>query len=333
VRTRFVIVTAVVGLLAIAVMMRGSGPEGVASPTGSSPGATSGGAVRGGNDPVAGPGAIDSVSLLRALSVLAHDSMEGRAAGSAGGARARRYLLSRLQEIGVQPIADGLEKPFPLRDRGTGVNLVGRLPGRVSSPWIVLSAHYDHEGIRGGEVFNGADDNASGTATVLEIARALTEEPLEHPVVIALFDAEERGLGGARSFVADPPIPLADVALNVNLDMVARADGRLWAGGAYHTPSLRSVLEEVASRAPLELRLGHDRPGAPEGDDWTMQSDHGAFHEQGIPFVYFGVEDHPDYHRPTDDVERVDPGDFLRSARTILLALRALDGALPLPPP
>jgi hypothetical protein len=325
---RFVIVTAVVGFLTVAVMMRGSEPEGVAVPAVSGPVATGVGAPAG-----PAPGTIDSVRLLTALSVLAHDSMEGRAAGSEGGARARRYLLAELRGAGVRPLGGSLEHPFSMGDRGTGVNLLGELPGSLASSWIVLSAHYDHEGIRGGEVFNGADDNASGTATVLEIARALVAEPLRHPVVIALFDDEEQGLGGARSFVADPPVPLSEIALNVNLDMVSRTEGRLWAGGSHHTPALRPVLEDVAGRAPLELRLGHDRPGAPEGADWTTQSDHGAFHEAGIPFVYFGVEDHPDYHRPTDDFDRVDPGDFLRSAQTVLMALRALDAALPLPPP
>ncbi len=80
----------------------------------------------------------------------------------------------------------------------------------------------------------------------------------------------------------------------------------------------------------MTLRLGHDRPGAPEGDDWTGASDHRAFHEAGVPFVYFGVEDHADYHRPTDDFERVDPGEYVRSVRTILGAVRALDAALPI---
>jgi Zn-dependent M28 family amino/carboxypeptidase len=129
--------------------------------------------------------------------------------------------------------------------------------------------------------------------------------------------------------VADPPIPLASVVLNVNLDMVARTGGLLWASGAHHTPALRAPLEAVAARAPLTLRLGHDRPGAPEGDDWTSSSDHGPFHDAGIPFVYFGVEDHPDYHRATDDLERIDAGEYVDSVRTILDALRSLDQSLP----
>ena len=101
-------------------------------------------------------------------------------------------------------------------------------------------------------------------------------------------------------------------------------------GGAHHTAALGPILESVAAEAPLTLRLGHDRPGAPEGDDWTSASDHAPFHAAGIPFVYLGVEDHPDYHRPTDDVERIVPGEYVAAVRTVLLTLRALDGALPL---
>jgi Zn-dependent M28 family amino/carboxypeptidase len=211
------------------------------------------------------------------------------------------------------------------------VNLVALVPGRGSAREVlVLSAHYDHIGVRDRQVYNGADDNASGAAALLEITRQVVARPLQHTLVVALLDAEEQGSRGARAFVTSPPVPLQSIALDVNLDMVARTAGVLWAGGAYHTPSLRPILERVAAEAPLTLRLGHDRPGAPEGDDWTDQSDHGVFHDLGIPFVYFGVEDHPDYHRPTDDFERVDAGEYVASVRTILLGLRALDAAIPL---
>lgn len=324
---RVTLVSGVVAVLTAVVLLRGptAPPPGVDAPTMAA------------EAPRAVEPHIDSVRLLRHLSVLAHDSMQGRAVATEGGARARRYLLEALAEIGAEPFEGGYEASFRLPDGRTGVNLVARVPGTGGTPddgdlpTIVLSAHYDHEGLVGGEIYNGADDNASGVATVLEIARVLRREPTRHPVVVALFDAEENGLLGARAFVTSPPVPLARIALNVNLDMVARAHGVLWAAGAHHHPALRTPLEAAAASAPLELRLGHDRPGAPEGADWTTQSDHGAFHDRGVPFVYFGVDDHPDYHRPTDDVERVDPADFMASARTILMALRALDGALPLP--
>jgi len=312
---RLLLVAGIVAAFTVSVLGRDTGPIG--EPVSST-------------KPVAD---IDSARLLTHLSVLSHDSMQGRATGTEGSARARTYLIAELGRLGIAPAGERYEQPFDVGSRGIGVNLVGVLPGSAPSGAIVLSAHYDHEGIRGGQTYNGADDNASGVSTLLEIARLLQSEPTRNTVVLAFFDDEESGLNGARAFVADPPLPLDDVLLNVNLDMVARANGLLWAAGAHHTPALRAPLEAAAEGAPLELRLGHDRPGAPEGDDWTSQSDHGAFHERGIPFVYFGVEDHPDYHSPTDDFDRVDPSDFLRSARTVLLGLRALDAALPLPDP
>ena len=93
------------------------------------------------------------------------------------------------------------------------------------------------------------------------------------------------------------------MALDVNLDMVGHSErGELYASGTYHTPSLTPALERVAARAPVKLLLGHDRPEQGH-DDWTNQSDQYAFHKAGIPFVYFGVEDHKDYHKPPDDFE------------------------------
>jgi len=274
---------------------------------------------------------LDSARLLRDLSVLAHDSMEGRAPGTPGSLRARAFLRDALAGTGATPIGAAYDRPFSW-EAGRGVNFVARIPGHDDAEDVIfLTAHYDHLGIRNGEIYNGADDNASGTAAVLEIARAIVASPLGHTLVVALLDAEEEGEMGAEALLEDPPVPLERIAADVNLDMVSRTAGLLWASGASHTPALRPVLEAVAAEAPVELRLGHDRPDAPEGDDWTRSSDHWAFHERGIPFVYFGVEDHPDYHRPTDDFERVDPGEYMAAVRTIMTALRALDRALPLP--
>jgi hypothetical protein len=102
----------------------------------------------------------------------------------------------------------------------------------------------------------------------------------------------------------------------------------LYASGTYYTPALRPALERVAAGAPVKLLLGHDRPGQGH-DDWTNQSDQYAFHKAGVPFVYFGVEDHKDYHKPTDDFETITPDFFVRAAETILEAVRALDAELP----
>lgn len=277
--------------------------------------------------------AVDTAMVMADVRALAADSMEGRAAGSEGGARARRYIVRRLEEIGVDPLAVGYAMPFSF-ERGDetveAVNLVARVPGRSpEGPVMVITAHYDHVGVQGEEIFNGADDNASGVAGLLEIARRLIADPPEHTVILAALDAEEMGLRGAREFVAAPPVPLERIAVVVNMDMIARGDrGELYAAGAYHYPFLRPLLEGVASEAPVRLVLGHDSPDLGPAQDWTLLSDHGAFHQAGVPFVYFGVEDHPDYHSPTDDVERIDP-QFLRGAiETIVAAVRRLDGSL-----
>jgi len=266
--------------------------------------------------------------LLQDLSVLAHDSMEGRAPGTPGSARARAFLIESLRSIGATPIGDSYEHAFEAAD-AHAVNVIAVVPGRgASNRYIVLTAHYDHQGVRDGTIFNGADDNASGVAAALAITRAVVASPLDATLVIALVDAEEAGLRGARQFVNQPPIPLEQIALNVNLDMVSRTAGLLWAVGAHHTPALRPVIERATANAPVTVRQGHDRPNAPEGADWTNSSDHAPFHHAGIPFVYFGVEDHVDYHRPTDDYENVDPAEYLASVQTILTVIRALDEAL-----
>lgn len=268
--------------------------------------------------------------LMEIVGRLAHDSMAGRAAGSPTNAAVAAWLAESLGTLGINPAGAEHRVPFTWPG-GSGTNVLGWIDGTDGSSLIVLTAHFDHVGVQDGEVFNGADDNASGTAMVLEIARLLVERPPAANVLVAFLDAEEVGLQGARALVADPPRPFPESTLNVNLDMVARSDGVVWAAGAHHTPALRPALEAVAAEVPATLRLGHDRPNAPEGDDWTSMSDHGPFHEAGIAFVYFGVEDHPDYHRPTDDVDRIVRGDFESSALSIYAAIRALDAALPLP--
>jgi Zn-dependent M28 family amino/carboxypeptidase len=270
------------------------------------------------------------------LRFLSADALEGRATGSEGAAAAAAYIAAAFEGSGLEPLDGRFRHEFSWTPRGEpqeriGVNVLGALPGTDrGGRYIVLSAHYDHVGIRNGAIYNGADDNASGTVALLAIARALRGHPLRHTVLVSAFDGEELGLQGATAFVNDPPVSLDAIEVNLNMDMVARTDGILWAGGAYHTPALRPVLEEAAARSPVTLRLGHDRPGAPEGQDWSWSSDHGAFLREGIPFVYLGVEDHADYHRPTDDFENVDPGEYMAALRTALMTLLALDEALPL---
>ena len=277
---------------------------------------------------------LDSEQLFEDARVLSADAMEGRGAGSKGGAMARAYVARRLADAGLKPLWQSFEQTFELPRGGgeakTGVNLVGYARGSERPErFVVVTAHYDHVGVRDGSIYNGADDNASGVATLLQLAARFggPRRP-RHSIVFAALDAEELGLLGARALVKQLQAEKRDVALNVNLDMVGRsARGELYAAGAHHTPALRPVLERVAARAPVKLLLGHDRPEQGR-DDWTSQSDQFAFHRAGVPFVYFGVEDHPDYHKPTDDYEALATPFFVRAAETVLAALEALDAEL-----
>lgn len=278
---------------------------------------------------------IDSTALMRHVRVLAHDSLEGRRIGTPGNAKARAYVIRAFGEAGLQPIGGSLELPFQYsaRDssRHTGVNIAGVVRGSASPDrYIVVSAHYDHLGysraVGGDSLYNGADDNASGTGAVIELARWFARNRPRHSIIFVALDGEEGGLRGARAFVAQPPVPIAQIALNVNLDMVGRnASNVLYAAGAHPWPFLRPYLDSVVTGAPVTLRLGHDRPGVQGEDDWTFQSDQGPFHQAGIPFVYFGEEDHPDYHRPSDHAERLIPGFYAGAATVVLRTILIMD--------
>jgi hypothetical protein len=270
--------------------------------------------------PRVAPPAIDSVQLLRDLSALAADSMEGRAMGTAGAARARAYLVARMQAMGLEPVGEGLQHPF---GRDGGVNLMGLVPGTTPGPFILVTAHYDHLGVRGGQVYNGADDNASGTAAALAIAGGLLRNRPRHPVLIVLFDGEESGLEGARAFTKAPPFPLDSILIDINLDMVSRnASGELFAVGPRYRPGLVPLVEGAACASDVKLMFGHDKG---EPDDWMPQSDQQPFHRAGVPFIYLGVEDHEDYHQPTDDVSAIDPAFYVGATRAIAALVHQAD--------
>jgi Zn-dependent M28 family amino/carboxypeptidase len=293
---------------------------------------------------------ISADELMTWVRRLSSPEFEGRRSGTEGNVKARAVIANRLRALRIAPIGDepssyirafpltgktaAPDSTTPLTNENRGANIVGlcRGTGPAGGPAMVISAHYDHLGIRDGVLYPGADDNASGVAAVLALAQWCAKTPWTHDAVFAFFDAEERGLLGARAFVASPPIPESRIALNVNLDMVSRSGRReLYAAGTSRHPELAKVLARVAGRAGVSLKFGHDYPSAADGPmyDWTLQSDHGAFHGQGIPFVYFGVEDHEDYHKPGDTADKIDPEFFRHAAETILDSIDALDRWLP----
>lgn len=289
-------------------------------------------------------GRLDAERMLADVRVLASSRFEGRATDAPGGALASAFVATRFRELGLTPFGGQYEQPFQFLHRSVRAiwrqnrpfsrtftqarNIVGYVPGRTQpDEFVVVSAHFDHLGVYRREVYAGADDNASGTAALLALAAWVQAHPLDRTVVFAAFDAEELGLRGARAFVSALPFPKERLRLDLNIDMIGRADfGRVFVSGVrYHPDLLLPIVEHAARTSAVSVHIGHDRPMLLTGliDNWTMASDHGAFHEAGIPFLYFGVEDHSDVHRPTDLAERIDPQFYGGVAETVLSALIA----------
>lgn len=263
--------------------------------------------------------------LMADLTALSSDAMEGRGAGTAGGYRAADYVERRFRQLGLVGAFDGgFRQDIPLRQGGRGVNVVGMIPGTAFPQQVLMvTAHFDHLGVRLEQVYNGADDNASGVAAMLAVAEHLKASPPQHTVIFAGLDGEEQGLVGAQALAETPPVPLGAILAVVNLDMVSR--GPLWMAGGAHYPHLRQLLEAPLTERGLGVQFGHDTGGG--SDNWTGASDHAAFHQRGVPFVYLGVEDHADYHKPTDDAERIDPAMFARASSTIQATIEILDAS------
>lgn len=289
-------------------------------------------------------GLIDAPVLLRDLQTLSADDMEGRQVGTAGGAKARAFVIERFKASGLQPFGDSFEQPFTFAaGRGAtqadrqGVNVVGRIDGtRNPKRYIVISAHYDHIGSRGGQVANGADDNASGTAALFALAKYFSAHKPANSLIFAAFDGEESGLRGARAFVAKPPVDAASIAIDLNMDMIGRdPNNLLYVVGTSTQPFLKPFIERIAAKAPVKLVMGHDdpaqakaNPGNQQFEDWTGDSDHKAFCDAKIPCLYFGVEDFDQHHRVTDDFETMTYEFYVHAVETMVYAAEEFDGRL-----
>ncbi len=283
---------------------------------------------------------IDGDKLLRHLEYLSSDALQGRKPLSEGSSMAQKYILTELTSLNlVEPLYPDFIQKFSFEDRRSkkmvvdASNIVAFIPGATSKKVIVVTAHYDHVGIgradaTGDSIYNGADDNASGTAALLVLADYFSKNRPQHGMLFAALDAEEMGLQGAKALVNDFPYPLEQVLLNVNMDMLSRSEAKeVYVSGTHYYPQFKSILEKVPGEADSNLRFGHDIPGT-GAEDWTRSSDHGAFFEKKVPHLYFGVEDHVDYHRPSDSFAGIHPEFYKATVRLILKSLLALDKGL-----
>jgi Zn-dependent M28 family amino/carboxypeptidase len=270
---------------------------------------------------------IDSLKLLEHLQHLSSEQMQGRKPGTVGHELAQKYIINQFAAVGVKPFGDSYLQGFSYNSSQKEIkafNIVGFLPGK-SDKYIVISAHYDHLGKIGDQIYFGADDNASGTAALMELARSLSTKSLDHNVIFLASDAEESGIIGAKHFVANPPIALNKIVLNLNMDMIGRSDkSELYIVGSYHYPQLKDLLTPLVLKSSYpQVFFGHDRPNSRQ-QDWTSSSDHVAFHQKGIPFLYFGVEDHQDYHRPGDSFEKIHYSFYFNTTKWIHEAVNIL---------
>ena len=285
-------------------------------------------------------GRVDASQLLRDVEALSAPDMEGRLTGTPGNKRAQAYITAQFKAIGLEPLNGSFEQKFAFtRTQRGGIqefpdaaNLMAVVRGTAERDrYVLVSAHYDHLGVRNGQVYRGADDDASGVAGMLAAARWFRAHPARQSLLFVAFDGEEEGLQGSRSFVANPPVPLERISTVVNLDMIGRGDRNvLFVSGTHHYPALKPLVDEAAKGRSITVTTGHDQPSLPPGEDWTQSSDHGPFHTAQVPFLYFGVEDHPDYHQPTDTADKIPKAFYVEAVEMVIgTAQRLADAAAP----
>jgi hypothetical protein len=263
------------------------------------------------------------------VEILTSELMEGRASGSAGGKAAARYIVRCLRQFGLAGTGEERQhiQTFSL-GRLHMENVWGLVEGRdprLKGEVVVVGAHYDHLGVGDfgaldpwtgyGEIHPGADDNASGVAAVLEIARLFGEMAWRprRSILFLLFGGEEKGLLGSSHYVRHPAFPLSRTAFMLNLDMIGRCHrGRLHVYGATSGLGLPETIKQAGERCGLELVIS----------PWALPgSDHKPFLDRGIPAAFFTTGLHRDYHQASDDAEKID---YRSMERIVRLAFRVI---------
>jgi hypothetical protein len=298
--------------------------------------------------------AIAVAEVKRLESALADDSMEGRLTGSPGGARAARFIANEMRTIGLIPKgSSGYFQLVPVSATDSGItlrssvsdsapghhetayNVIGMLQGSdptLAGEVIVVDAHYDHRGIgapvNGDSIYQGADDEASGTVSVLAVARAMAAGPKPtRSILFVLTTGEEEGLLGTTWMLEHFPVPLDSVVANLETEMIGRPDSR--AGGAgrgWLTGFDRSTMGAMLRRAHIPI-VADPRPD----QHFFERSDNIAFALRGIPaHTLSSFNMHGDYHQPSDDLSHIDFAHMTAVINSALEAVRLLaNGPLP----
>ena len=291
----------------------------------------------------------DALSMTRVkahVDLLAGDDFAGRTPGSDGHTAAREYILAEMLDIGLQPIgADNFIHEFPLtlhEERftfsstgevvpivaETGYNLAGVVPGTdtdLADEYIVLMAHYDHLGVsEDGEVYNGAYDDITGVAALIELAGVLAEAPLARSVLFVITDAEEGGLNGSAAWLSDAGINLDDIAFGLSVDPLGRGllpdYWPLLLLGLERSPTLQARWLELADQADMDV-IFINRGPIP-----IVASDQDSFYNltDPIPAVWFVSPGMSWYHTIDDDPETIDYRTVQDHLRFLTIALADL---------
>jgi hypothetical protein len=280
--------------------------------------------------------AVESITLKELkqhVNVLASDTFEGREAGTRGGKAAGAYLIDSLKKLGVAPAGDSSFYQFFDADFR---NVLAVIPGSdpvLKREFIVVSSHYDHVGYGSarnsygpiGRIHNGADDNASGTAGLLEMIAAFASmKPApRRSILFAFWDAEEKGLLGSEHWVSHPTVPLKQVKVMFNVDMIGRLrKNSLEMYGVRTAAGLRRLLSEQNLATNLALDFNWDT---------KRESDHYPFYARRIPYLMFHTRKHENYHRPSDDVDTLNLDGMWKVSRLMFRTVYVTADAAELP--
>jgi Peptidase family M28/PDZ domain len=260
--------------------------------------------------------------LQHHIEYLSSDKLQGRSPGTKGEAKAAKYISKAFKKLGLKPMGtDGFYHPFTWKQNTNphaapdetnfkvrnGKNVVALLDNGAAKT-IVIGAHYDHLGLGydgnsldanpEGKIHNGADDNASGVAGLIELARMLKADPKAKACnyLFIAFSGEEAGLIGSKRFCETPTIALDQVKAMINMDMIGRLEGNkgLVVGGI----GTSADLDEMVNQVPHEFSISLDSAG-------SGPSDHTSFYLKNIPVLFFFTGAHGDYHKPSDDADKI----------------------------
>lgn len=268
---------------------------------------------------------ITQDDLKKLVYTLASDEFEGRKTGEKGQKLAAEYIADFYKERNIQATnsAGNYFQSIPMeyfrgRSKDTASNVVAYIKGSEKpDEYIILSAHYDHVGVKGEKVYNGADDDASGTSAVLEIAEAFKKaaengQAPKRSIVFLNVSGEEIGLFGSKYYTEHPIFPLKSTVANLNIDMIGRVDKEhadnpefVYLIGSDKISNELHTISEAVNKKYVNLELDYTYNDVNDPNRFYYRSDHYNFAKNGIPIIFYFNGVHKDYHRPTDTADKI----------------------------